>query len=174
MQIQFQYGDELLTLEVQPEGEGWRVRLPDGREHAFSARRLEGDVLEITEGERTFRVPFARVEGGVELSWAGQRFALAPAEARGGPSRSAGKSSGALTAPMVGVVAEVVVDDGQAVEAYQPVLVVEAMKVLATLEAPFAGTVRLHVARGDRVQHGALLAEVVPDPPAEPGDAAPR
>lgn len=64
---------------------------------------------------------------------------------------------------MGGVVAEVKVTAGEAVEAYQPLAVVEAMKVLATIEAPFAGTVRaVHIGRGDRVEHGQILVEIAP------------
>jgi pyruvate carboxylase subunit B len=62
---------------------------------------------------------------------------------------------------MTGSVADVLVKEGDSVQAYQPMAVVEAMKVLATLEAPIAGEVaRIHVSKGDRVDHGALLIEI--------------
>ncbi len=161
MLLRFLHNGEPLSLSSEAEGEGWRVRLPDGSERRIRARLLEGGMLEITEGARTFRVPFARGEQGLELSWMGQTYRFEPEEGRAA-SRKGVAASGMLAAPMVGVVADVLVRDGQEVEAYQPLVVVEAMKVLATLEAPFAGTVRLHVAKGDRVQHGATLAEVIP------------
>ena len=163
MQFTFQHGDMLIVLHVEPEGDGWRVRLPDGTEHHIAARRLPGHVWEIREGARTFRMPFARTERGIEFSLAGEAFAFVPATARqegGGKSRQA---SGALTAPMVGVVADVLVEEGQAVEAYQPLVVIEAMKVMATVEAPFAGTVQtVHVHKGQRVEHGAPVVEITP------------
>jgi biotin carboxyl carrier protein len=63
---------------------------------------------------------------------------------------------------MVGVVADVLVREGQAVDAYQPLVVVEAMKVMATVEAPFAGTVKaVHVRKNQRVVYGEPVVELV-------------
>jgi biotin carboxyl carrier protein len=168
MQLQFQYNDETLTLLVEPDGDGWRVRLPDGAEHRITARRLPGDILQITEsgpqapGERVFRVPFAHTERGVEFSYRGDAypFASPASQPASGRRRSA---SGALSAPMVGVVVDVMVEEGQAVEAYQPLVVIEAMKVMATVEAPFAGTVQaVHVRKQQRVEHGAPVVDIAP------------
>ena len=75
---------------------------------------------------------------------------------------------------MPGAVIAVHVTDGDAVEAGQPVLVLEAMKMEHTLTAPIAGTVRLDCAVGDQVGGDRLLAVVDPHPdqPEEPDGAA--
>ncbi len=97
----------------------------------------------------------------MEASWAGRTWLFTPADDRRAGARAS--SSGSLTAPMIGVVASVMAAEGDRVEAHQPLLVVEAMKVMATVEAPFAGTLaRLHVQAGQQVSLGELLAEVVP------------
>jgi biotin carboxyl carrier protein len=113
-----------------------------------------------------FHVPCARTERGIELSWEGRAYVFQPTMGSSvGLLRPA--LSGHLTAPMVGIVAEVMVEEGEHVEAYQPLAVVEAMKVMATLEAPFAGTVaKIHVRKGERVAHGAPMIDVTPDDPA--------
>lgn len=166
MQLDYEHQGQAIRIDVEADGDGWRVRLPDGAEHRITARRLPGDVLEITEGQRTFRVPFARTERGVEVSYAGRTVAFQPASGR--PSRRAGTASGALMAPMTGLVAAVLAAEGQTVEAFQPLAVVEAMKVYATIEAPFAGTVqRVYVQKGERVAHGAPVIDLAP--PAEAG-----
>jgi pyruvate carboxylase len=78
---------------------------------------------------------------------------------------SKGEASGSLTAPMAGVVAEVLVTVGQYVGAYQPLIVIESMKVMTTIEAPFAGLVKtLSAERGRQVHHGEELAEITPAP----------
>jgi acetyl/propionyl-CoA carboxylase alpha subunit len=166
MKHAFRSGGEMLTLDVEPDGEALRVRLPDGSEHVIRARRLPGEIVEIVDGERIYRVPLARGErGAIWLAWGGAALTFMPA-AEGGTAGRAVKAtrSGVLTAPMVGVVADVSVTVGDRVAAYQPVAVVEAMKVLATLEAPFAGIVAaVHAKKGDAVEHGAPLVEITPD-----------
>ncbi|ATG50522.1 acetyl/propionyl-CoA carboxylase subunit alpha [Brachybacterium vulturis] len=79
-----------------------------------------------------------------------------------------------LESPMPGTVTTVLVADGDRVEAGDPVLVVEAMKMEHTLRAPGAGIVRLHVGAGHRVARGEEVAQVLPEEPTEaPHDDAP-
>jgi propionyl-CoA carboxylase alpha chain len=70
-------------------------------------------------------------------------------------------ASGSLLAPMPGTVVAVHVEQGDAVEAGQPVLVLEAMTMQDTVAAPHAGTVSgLSVRPGDQVAAGEVLAVV--------------
>ena len=167
MQIQRQVGEELITLDVEPDGDGWRVRLPDGSEHRFTAIRGVDDVLQIavTEkmGEHGVRVPFAHLAEGTAFAFEGMTYTFHAPTVRA-PIRKGTVASGLLTAPMSGVVAEVLVTVGQTVIAYQPLVVLEAMKVMTTLEAPFAGTVAsLSVQKKQQVAHGAPVVEVMPN-----------
>jgi 3-methylcrotonyl-CoA carboxylase alpha subunit len=69
--------------------------------------------------------------------------------------------SAEVKAPMPGTVLRVLVAAGDEVEARQPLVVLEAMKMETPLVAPFAGKVRrVHVTAGDRVTGGALLLEL--------------
>jgi biotin carboxyl carrier protein len=62
---------------------------------------------------------------------------------------------------MPGTVLRVLVAEGDAVEARQALVVLEAMKMETPVVAPFAATVRaVHVREGDRVAGGALLLEL--------------
>jgi biotin carboxyl carrier protein len=62
---------------------------------------------------------------------------------------------------MPGTVIRVLVAAGDTVEARQPLVVLEAMKMETPLVAPYAGTVaEVHVAEGDRVSGGAPLVEL--------------
>ena len=70
-------------------------------------------------------------------------------------------ASGSLLAPMPGSVVRVDVEVGQPVEAGQPVLVLEAMKMQHTVTAPHAGEVtEIPVGVGSHVAAGAVLAVV--------------
>ncbi len=62
---------------------------------------------------------------------------------------------------MPGTVLRVSVAEGDAVEARQPLLVLEAMKMEHEIVAPVAGTVtELRVAAGAQVESGAILAVI--------------
>ena len=166
MQIQKQYGEELITLNLEPDGDGWRVRLPDGSEHRFTALRRADDVLQIAvreaAGEHGFRVPFARSADEIAFAFEGMAYTFQAPTVRA-PGRKGVAASGVLTAPMSGVVADVLVTVGQTVEARQPLVILEAMKVMTTLEAPFAGTVTaLTVQKKQQIAHGAIVVEITP------------
>ena len=70
-------------------------------------------------------------------------------------------ASGSLLAPMPGSVVKVLVEQGQAVAAGDPVLVLEAMKMQHTVSAPTDGVVtRLGVTTGQQVAAGEVMAVV--------------
>ena len=67
----------------------------------------------------------------------------------------------ALTAPMPGTVISVAVAEGDRVEARQPLVVLEAMKMETPVVSPYDAVVRkIHVSEGDRVAGGAVLVEL--------------
>jgi biotin carboxyl carrier protein len=66
-----------------------------------------------------------------------------------------------LRAPMPGMIVRVNVGEGDAVQAGQGLVVMEAMKMENELRAAAAGTVkRVHIAPGTAVEKGALLLEM--------------
>jgi acetyl/propionyl-CoA carboxylase alpha subunit len=101
------------------------------------------------------------------------RLNLPPAERRPAPDPDApehdqahGDVGGTVAAPMPGTVVRVLTAPGARVEAREPLVVVEAMKMETPLLAPYAGTIAaVHVTEGDRVAGGAVLVELA-DPPA--------
>jgi len=67
----------------------------------------------------------------------------------------------AVSAPMPGTVIRVLVAEGDLVQARQPLLVLEAMKMETPLVAPFEAVVRrVHAVEGDQVAAGAVLVEL--------------
>ncbi len=74
-----------------------------------------------------------------------------------------------VSAPMSGVVTEVLVEEGSVVRQGDPLLVIVAMKMNNEIRAPLDGVVRsVHVRVGELTEHGALL--VVLDAAGEPPD----
>jgi acetyl/propionyl-CoA carboxylase alpha subunit len=74
---------------------------------------------------------------------------------------AAGAEQSTVVAPMPGTVIRLLVVEGDAVRARQPLVVLEAMKMETPLTSPYDAKVRaVHVAEGDRVAGGAVLVEL--------------
>jgi len=70
-----------------------------------------------------------------------------------------------LKAPLTGIVTRVLVQRGDPVQARQPLVVLEAMKMEHTIAAPGPARVRhIHAAPGDRVAGGTVLVELEATP----------
>jgi propionyl-CoA carboxylase alpha chain len=80
------------------------------------------------------------------------------------PDPAAQLAAGSLLAPMPGTVVRLHVAEGDHVEAGQPLLVLEAMKMEHPLTAPAGGVVvALRVTEGVQVEGGAVLAVITED-----------
>lgn len=81
--------------------------------------------------------------------------------AEGGSGRKRATEPGHVTTTMPGNVVDVLVKEGDSVEAGQAVLIAEAMKMETEVHANIAGTVKaVYVSKGDRVTPGEILIEI--------------
>ncbi|CEK19837.1 acetyl/propionyl-CoA carboxylase, alpha subunit [Chthonomonas calidirosea] len=177
-----------IGFEIEGEGETYKVTLPNGRTHRVrvrSARRAPWVEIALCDAEgqpeRLLRVPIVELRADTEtsrksydflgqgalplngrlaISWQGQVYLFTRVEEGSGELQTH-EDAGLIRAPMVGVVSEVLVSEGQFVEKEQPLLVLEAMKVVMRMAAPYAGQVkRLWVHAGQLVSHGETLVEL--------------
>jgi biotin carboxyl carrier protein len=82
--------------------------------------------------------------------------------------RERGAGGADVKSVMPGIVVDVLVSAGQAVEKGQPLLILEAMKMQNEIQAPQAGRVAsLHVQKGATVGNGALLVRLEARPDSE-------
>ncbi len=73
-------------------------------------------------------------------------------------------NQGAISAPMPGMVVDVLVKEGQRVDSGEPLVVLESMKMQMQLRSPFSGQVRrVAVCSKVQVEKGALLVQVAGD-----------
>lgn len=82
-----------------------------------------------------------------------------------GSARSGGRASatkeGHVTTSMPGNIVDVLVGEGDEVEAGDPVLIIEAMKMETEVKATISGSVKgVFIAKGDRVVPGEVLVEI--------------
>ena len=91
--------------------------------------------------------------------------AAAPKRAkRAGGGSSSGGGSGQVTVPMQGTIVKVLVEVGQAVEAGQAVVVLEAMKMENQISADVSGTIaEVKVSAGDTVGGGYTVVVITPN-----------
>ncbi|WP_336813109.1 acetyl/propionyl/methylcrotonyl-CoA carboxylase subunit alpha [Bosea sp. MMO-172] len=156
--------DGATKLEVRLLPDGRRIVLdPDGEIEL--ALRGGADSFELTFEDRLLRGSHATTEGRVRLTLDGESFDIGigsearPAVAAGG----GGAGSGAILAPMPGVVAEVRVAPGDRVEAGQVVIVLESMKLFTSLSAGIDGVVSdVACQPGETVQAGKRLVLIEP------------
>lgn len=138
---------------VSVDGRELEVDLAGAREHFPSllagAASCEPGLARVGEGR--YRVTLDGHDHAIQLRDALPEGAAAGVAGASGPER--------VTAPMPGKILALLVEVGQAVEAGQGLVVMEAMKMENELKAPRAGTVgELGVREGEAVETGALLA----------------
>ncbi|WP_369349034.1 acetyl-CoA carboxylase biotin carboxylase subunit [Stenotrophomonas sp. JAG2] len=145
------------SVAVQGASEQWTVHM-DGNALQGSGR-LAGDALRVQIGEQLHRATVIR--DGNELYLFGSegvhRFTLHDPVSEADQSVA---DAGSLVAPMPGRIVATLVAPGTAVKRGAPLLVLEAMKMEHTLQAPADGTVQgYRVKAGDQVGDGAVLVD---------------
>ncbi|MCA0419330.1 MAG: ATP-grasp domain-containing protein [Proteobacteria bacterium] len=151
-----------LEVRVQPDGRRLVLDADGGTELAL---RIGPESFELSFEDRLLRGSHTTAGGRVRLTLDGESFDIGigsearPAVAAGG----VGVGSGAILAPMPGVVAEIRVAPGDRVKAGQAVIVLESMKLFTSLAAGIDGVVADIACRpGETVQAGKRLALIEP------------
>jgi len=117
--------------------------------------------LEIDGLVRSWQLAHYQTAAGTVIEVDGDGGSVTFTEVARFPDPSLAVAQGSLTAPMPGAVVSVHVAAGDTVTAGQPLLVLEAMKMLHTIGAPSDGTVtELPVVVGQNVEVGMVLAVV--------------
>jgi biotin carboxyl carrier protein len=172
---------ERRRLDVRREGARVFAEV-DGRRYELEASEVEPGVYMLVRDGRVYEIHFgADAASGARPGTGGSDAGTSEVRVRGGreavtygvalfdPKRLRGARGAAghdggraqITAPMPGKVVRVLVERGREVEAGEPVVVVEAMKMQNELKSPKAGTVtELHAEPGATVNAGDVLAVI--------------
>jgi biotin carboxyl carrier protein len=169
MKLNAEIDGERVALEVRREG----VRVVGevgGRRYELEAREVgAGEYLLVHEGRvyecRVGAEPGAAGRGALRVSVGAREYGITltdPKHLRGaGPLAGEQGGLAQVKAPMPGKVVRVLVEAGQAVEAGQGVVVVEAMKMQNELKSPKSGTVaELRAEPGATVNAGDVLVVI--------------
>jgi biotin carboxyl carrier protein len=166
MKLQIQIGGTARDLEVIREGASRRVRW------RLDGKPLEADAVEVARGVYSILIAGHSLEVRVEESGLGLRVHAGGEEfraevidprqwrrQRGNAAEAEGRQQ--VVASMPGKVVRVLVKTGDAVEAGQGLVVVEAMKMQNEIRSPKTGKVeRLRVSEGQAVNAGEVLVVI--------------
>ena len=162
--VTMEHLEQRKQLQVRDSANGWQVQVGDTSISVTGKTGSTGYVLQL--GERLQRGNAIR-EGNALYVFGNdqqQRFNIHDPVAEADSSNDHG---GSLLAPMPGRVVTLLVQPGSTVSRGTPLLVMEAMKMEHTLQAPADGTVHGFRARaGDQVADGAVLVDFEATPAA--------
>ncbi|CAH0168163.1 acetyl/propionyl/methylcrotonyl-CoA carboxylase subunit alpha [Stenotrophomonas lactitubi] len=156
--VPLQQGERAHTLKVWATADGWRVQCDDAAPKQVVGH-ADGHTLLVQLDDRRWRLQLQR--DGDQLYLFGSdgqhRFTLHDPV---GESEQASADAGSLLAPMPGKIVATLVAAGTQVKRGTPLVVLEAMKMEHTLQAPADGTVKGYRAKaGDQVGDGAVLVD---------------
>jgi len=164
-------------VELTPSGSGWLAVLDGQEAHLDCAEMGPGAYSILTEG-RSREVAVDRDGDLFRVRIGGATYEMTVldevrARTRRPERTGARRGPAQVTAPMPGLIVALKAAAGDAVEAGQPLVVMEAMKMQNELAAPGPGRVeRIHVQVGQSVEGGAVLVTLAPPTaPAEPEPA---
>ncbi len=162
MRYTYQVGDHTHTVRLERAPDGIYVASVDGREVALSVRALNDGGWLLTLAGQQF-VAYGASDGSTRyVHVGGQQYTLTVPDSST-KRRRASASGGDLTAQMPGQVVDVLVREGDMVQAGQTLLILEAMKMEIRVTAPSDGRVRrLPVEKGAVVERGQPLIELEP------------
>jgi 3-methylcrotonyl-CoA carboxylase alpha subunit len=168
VRLRYSFGTSEYAVTISRTAGGWRVDSGGATADVALVASRTGQLTLALDNRRIERFAVARDGADRLIGWRGQSFRLARVAAlhvdalgggRGGAHGHAG-----LEAPMPGTVIKVLAEEGQAVAARQPLVVLEAMKMEHVVAAPYAGVVRkLLYGPGALVAKGAALVELDED-----------
>lgn len=166
MMLQIELNGELRQVELTLEKDGqYRASIDGATARNVEAQLLRPGVLSLHIEGKSYRCVLEESAEGTAVHIAGQRLLYRVDDPRSLKSRRRrhGGAEGPkpVTAPMPGRVVRLLVGIGDAVEAHQGIVVIEAMKMQNELKSPKAGEViELRVEPGGTVAAGDVLAVV--------------
>ncbi len=157
----FSIRGEEIEVAARRDGDQLAISMAEGEHHVWHIRRVgaaEFVAREAGDEQRTHTVHAVRDRTTWWVHLDGRTYRFQAVLERGG----AGPAGGGLTAPIPATVVEVLVADGDQVEAEQVLLVLSAMKMQLEIRAPHAGLVAdMHLEPDDPVDGGQQLLTIV-------------
>jgi biotin carboxyl carrier protein len=160
-------GERVVRVELRTDGEQLLARVDGGQEQPVELETIRGALRSLVVGGRRTDVLAQAQEQSVRLTIDGLEYEaevldeLRARLSQVSGSRAAAHARRELKAPMPGLVVRVLCTVGEEVEASQPLVVLQAMKMENELSLPRGGTVTaVSTEAGQTVEQGQVLVVV--------------
>ena len=163
MRYRFEHDGRVYEVDIEAAGgsTGELRAAVAGTAYAYEVLDAQPGQVSLRFDGRPATVYYARQNGDLWLSMSGCTYKLTKPVPRAAHAAGEGGEAGAVRAPMPAQVRAVQVEDGEAVEKGQTLLLLEAMKMEIRVRAPAAGKVRkVLVAAGQTVEKEQALVEM--------------
>jgi geranyl-CoA carboxylase alpha subunit len=164
--VRIEIDGKIHELEIVRERDGGYVASLDGNQVRFEIDELGRDSVRFRVNALTEAARFFRDGDRLYIQHLGSTNSVRNLTLAAPASSTAGSGDGKVRAAMNGRVVAVLVKQGERVEAGQPVMTLEAMKMQHVHTAPVSGTISaIDVAEGEQVTTGKIVVEIEPNPP---------
>jgi biotin carboxyl carrier protein len=142
MEYQFSIDQNDYKINIQLNSKGFYTAKIADETFEFEAIPISGDQWLLMLGDTSVSVCVAESENNAVVSVRGQQFNV-------------------ITAPMPGRILKIMVSEKQSVKAYQPLFIVESMKMENEVQSPKAGkVVKINFKENDLVSVGDAVVEL--------------
>lgn len=170
--LYLQQGKEIKEIQLVGQSGEYKVNLPSEEESseqtAFNVKLSHFEShyqVELDGTRRSLDIVFSNSEVALSSPRLNRSYQfISLEETQLGEAAELNNSSNVIRASMPGLITDVLVNEGDKVEAGSTAIVMEAMKLIHNLTCPCSGTItQVHCAGGDNVEDGSLLIEIEPE-----------
>ena len=158
-------------------GRSYKIEIPDGDSNQIivDGKTLDVDVLKTRTGLHILQdgqgssvdiVSTDKEKKSIVLRIRGKRYSFTVKDKydelleKLGMDRHASAAVSEIKAPMPGLVLDILVKEGENIQAEQPIIILEAMKMENVIKSPTDTTIKkVSVSKGDSVEKNQLLVE---------------
>ncbi|MCC7449166.1 MAG: acetyl-CoA carboxylase biotin carboxyl carrier protein subunit [Anaerolineae bacterium] len=160
MELRYQIGDELRSVQVDRSGDQYTIRIGD-QSYSVAVSRSTPDEIAFTVDGQPRRAVIAADGQRRYIAFDANVFVLDKADSSKQARRNIHGGENTLTATMHGQVVKVLTAEGEAVTRGQTLILLEAMKMEIRIAAPHDGHVaKLRCSEGQVVERGQVLVEL--------------
>jgi biotin carboxyl carrier protein len=168
MELEFAFNGQTYKVELEPAENTDLIQAKiNGESFDFHVSRISDNQLLLMNGGEVYRIFTAACDGRIFVYIDGKALVFDRADDDQKTFSRESLDFGArdeVTTPMPGKIVKILVGVGEKVQAKQPLVIVESMKMENEIKSPTAGTIKsIHFAAGDLVGTNQPIIKLEPE-----------